>query len=446
MGGNKVKMKNMPDGSIVVTVHNSETYLEECLNSVCRQTYKNIEILCVDGGSKDNSPGILKKFADADSRIKIINDPNTSYGHKLNLGFELAKGKYVGILESDDRLCLDMVENLYRIADQYRPDVVGGNVRRSFDYEKAWVGYEVQVYKNPSYYNRFIVKSMEPIQYAHGSIYASLYKKSFLATKDIKVNETPGAAFQDQGFSFMTDILAETAYYIDKPVYEYRIDNTGSSVYDDRKIFEIVWEMRFIEQELKRKEITDPNIWNEFWYTKYLHFIDRMKCFSKVGREQFKRAFESELRADMQHGILGCGIFKEGQEAILQGFLADPFYFEKNFEQVDSMSVKKIGMVLGQILDKPVVIFGAGQKGKYFCRILKDLGRSFRDGRLEVTCFCDNAPELEGKIIMGKPVLSVEQAVERFPEAIFAVANVQNSKDMVKQLKTYGIREENICF
>ena len=58
--------KNLPDVSIIVPIHNSEKYLERCLDSVCGQTYKNIEIICVDGGSKDNSPSILKRYKEKD--------------------------------------------------------------------------------------------------------------------------------------------------------------------------------------------------------------------------------------------------------------------------------------------------------------------------------------------------------------------------------------------
>ena len=88
--------------SVIITVHNAETYLSECLNSVITQTFSNIEILCMDGGSTDSSPQILKEYAEKDSRIRIINDPNTSYAHKVNEGIRLAKGEYISVLESDD--------------------------------------------------------------------------------------------------------------------------------------------------------------------------------------------------------------------------------------------------------------------------------------------------------------------------------------------------------
>ena len=89
--------------SVIVTVHNSEQYLRRCLDSVCNQTYKDIEIICLDGGSKDKSPEILKEYAKIDNRIRIINDSNTSYGHKVNVGIERSLV-----------LCQDLVQNKMR--------------------------------------------------------------------------------------------------------------------------------------------------------------------------------------------------------------------------------------------------------------------------------------------------------------------------------------------
>lgn len=121
------------DISVIVTVHNAENYLRECLNSVITQTFSNIEILCMDGGSTDASPQILKKYAEKDNRIRIINDSNTSYGHKVNEGIRLEKGEYISILESDDMYQTDMLEKLTAIAKQHHPDFVNANYLEFYD-------------------------------------------------------------------------------------------------------------------------------------------------------------------------------------------------------------------------------------------------------------------------------------------------------------------------
>lgn len=436
---------NEPDVSIIVTVHNSEEFLAECLTSVCSQTYQNIEIICVDGGSKDRSPDILKQFAKRDNRIRIINDDNTSYGHKLNVGFQTAKGRYVGILESDDKLCNDMVANLYGIARKYEPDIVGGNIRRILSYRGKLVGYSVQTYKRENYYNHLITKNQESTMYAHGAIFASLYRRDFLLENTIKVNETPGAAFQDQGFSFLTEVLFHMAYYINIPVYEYRIDNAGSSVHDNKKVFEIIWEMNFIEQELRSRKIVDVGIWNEFWKIKYLSYIGKMKSFLPKGNDEFKNEFELELKADMQYGILNENIFDAGQILILKGFLDDRDFFEKNFVFHDKTEAEKICAILDKILNESIVIFGAGQNGQNFYRILTSVCDDLKNHHTNIECFCDNSISLEGKTVMGKMVLPVKKAAECFPDAFFVVTNTKYYNEMTEQLGRYHIGEERIC-
>ena len=92
-------MANEVKITVVVPVHNSEKYLKECLESALSQSFKDIEILCIDGGSKDASFEIIKKIQEKDDRIVYISDSDTGYGHKLNIGIGKARGKYISILE-----------------------------------------------------------------------------------------------------------------------------------------------------------------------------------------------------------------------------------------------------------------------------------------------------------------------------------------------------------
>ena len=99
--------------SIVVPVYNTEMYLEECLSSICAQTLSDIEIICVNDGSNDESGSILNRFAARDNRIKVIHKANTGYGHSMNMGIEAASGEYIGIVESDDWIPQEMMQTLY---------------------------------------------------------------------------------------------------------------------------------------------------------------------------------------------------------------------------------------------------------------------------------------------------------------------------------------------
>ena len=142
---------NRPAISVIVTIHNAEKYIQECIESVRNQTFRKIEILCMDGGSKDDSPKILKKYAERDNRIRIINDPNTSYGHKVNRGIQEAKGEYISVLESDDMYEPFMLEKLYMAAEQYHTDFVNADYTCFFDINGQRFRQIIHMYKKENY-------------------------------------------------------------------------------------------------------------------------------------------------------------------------------------------------------------------------------------------------------------------------------------------------------
>ena len=102
----------MVEVSVIIPVYNTEPWLEECLESACGQTLKNIEILCINDGSTDGSLAVLRKFAERDERIVVINQENRGVAHARNVGLNRAKGKYIYFLDSDDWIAPDALEVL----------------------------------------------------------------------------------------------------------------------------------------------------------------------------------------------------------------------------------------------------------------------------------------------------------------------------------------------
>ena len=92
-------MSNGVKVSVLVPIYNVEEFLPECLDSLVNQTLREIEIICINDGSKDDSLKILKEYASKDKRIKIIDKKNTGYGDSMNQGLKKATGEYVGIVE-----------------------------------------------------------------------------------------------------------------------------------------------------------------------------------------------------------------------------------------------------------------------------------------------------------------------------------------------------------
>ena len=114
--------------SVIIPVYNVAEYLAECLTSVCNQTLTDIEIICVNDGSTDNSGDILQDFAKQDTRIQIINQENAGLSAARNTGLKYATGEYITFLDSDDWIALDYYETLYKSAKENDADIAVGNV------------------------------------------------------------------------------------------------------------------------------------------------------------------------------------------------------------------------------------------------------------------------------------------------------------------------------
>lgn len=111
--------------SIILPIYNMQNYIAECLESIVAQTYKDIEIICVNDFSMDNSMTIVKEYAEKDSRIKIVNNgKNRGLGGARNAGLDIAKGEYVMFCDTDDMLMPTMVEKLYNSLVENDADMV----------------------------------------------------------------------------------------------------------------------------------------------------------------------------------------------------------------------------------------------------------------------------------------------------------------------------------
>lgn len=109
--------------SIIVPIYNTEKYLERCICSIINQTYKNLEIILINDGSTDNSLEICNKFKCIDRRIIVINKENGGQGESRNLGLDIAKGKYIGFVDSDDWIELNMYEKLIKNLKLTKSDI-----------------------------------------------------------------------------------------------------------------------------------------------------------------------------------------------------------------------------------------------------------------------------------------------------------------------------------
>lgn len=119
-----------PKVSVIIPAYNTEKFIGKCLESIVKQTMPEIEIIIINDGSVDDTKTIASIFAEYDNRIKIINQENKMQGAARNRGIEIAKGEYIGFVDSDDWVDLDYFEKLYNAAKKYDSDLaLATNVR-----------------------------------------------------------------------------------------------------------------------------------------------------------------------------------------------------------------------------------------------------------------------------------------------------------------------------
>jgi len=425
--------------SVIIPVHNSEKYLRECLTSVLSQTLRNIEVICVDTGNTNLCFDIIAEFQSTDRRILYIKDPNGSYGHKINVGIETARGIYIAILESDDQMSSDMLEKLYALAEEYRTDIVDADYYQFFCYKGKKLLVECSMYSQSEAFSHLMSHEENFIQKSTAyAIWTALYRRAFLREEEIRLNESPGASYQDVSFAFLTRLLAKRTYHLRMPLYQYRIDNMDSSVKSDKKIYEIIGEFDFLKKALEKRGTANENVWNTFYSKKYSSFYWNYRRLTEKSREKFIGRYMDELRADIENGDVTremCNETLYNQTFLL---LDDFEKFKRTAAESErNKPIEAVCEILDRIGNRELVVFGAGILGTKVLDVLQQNAN-------RILCVCDNSERLHGTVLYGHEVYPVNEAVKKYPDACYLVVNRKHSEAMKSQLLTEGISEANI--
>lgn len=287
--------------SIILPIYNVSQYLRECLDSVVRQTMKEIEIICVNDGSTDDSLDIINEYAARDERIVVITGPNGGYGKAMNKGLDRATGEYVGIVEPDDYVSLTMFEDLYNIAKDNDLDFVKADFYRFGRNEKRDMDMKyVALDSTGTRYGEVLYPNQDPslIKFVMNT-WAGIYRRAFLEEYHIRHNETPGASYQDNGFFFQTTVYGRRAMIINQPYYRNRRDNPNSSVNSKEKVYCANVEYDYIKDIIMR----DEQLWERFksMYN-WKKFQNCMFTINRIG-EQFKYEYLQRMSAEFKRAF-----------------------------------------------------------------------------------------------------------------------------------------------
>lgn len=221
----------LPKISVIVPTYNSETYLDECLNSLINQTYKNIEIIVIDNASTDKTKEIIASFSNNHANVKfLLKKRNSGYGNSINLGISLSSGEYIGIVESDDFCKKEMYQILVNKSSKGKAQIVKCNF---FEYKKVGNNiYKTVINKERNGAKLHVTGGISnniKLLYGHPSIWSAIYKKSFLLENNIKFDEITKKGWEDNPFFLETFLKAKQIKWVNKPLYFYRKNHQGCS-------------------------------------------------------------------------------------------------------------------------------------------------------------------------------------------------------------------------
>lgn len=158
----------MPEISIIVPVYNVEEYLNKCIDSILNQSFKNFEIILVDDGSTDRSKIICDEYSKLDTRVTVIHKVNGGQSSARNIGLNIAKGNYIGFIDSDDYIHPNMYDILYENIIKYNADMAICNYEKVFDEKECF-------YKNDNNKEIKLLTNIEALGYLNGK-YGSIYE------------------------------------------------------------------------------------------------------------------------------------------------------------------------------------------------------------------------------------------------------------------------------
>ncbi len=417
--------------SVLIPVCNTEKYVRECVESVRGQTLREIEILCLDDGSIDGSAAILDELAEKDERIRVIHKENSGYGSTMNLGIRMARGKYVGIVESDDYIEPDMMRTLYRIAETEKCDFVKSNFSFFWKGKPERIFEEAYLISQKELYQKGLSRTeMKLLFRGYVANCTGIYRRTFLTENQIYHNETPGASYQDLGFFFQVIMKAQKGYLSDQSYYRYRQDNQASSVNSREKVYCIYDEYQFIYQKMTE---------NMELFRQYLPFYQlvclqgclfHIRRIAPVFRLDFLKKAQSDFQASESREELDVSAFYNDEKRVLLSLMNNPAVFlDELFRQPDRLRIMIKGFT-------DVVIYGAGSRGHEVYSWLKEEGIASRNVVYAVS------DEVSGK--RYKDGIQVKSICDLKPYAKKAAVIVAVTKryqdELMKNLERFGFQ------
>lgn len=440
--------------SIIMPSLNVGRFIEECIQSVISSTLEDIEIICVDAGSTDRTTDIIKQYEKKDPRIRLIEVDNKSYGYQVNVGINNALGEYIGIVETDDLILPYTYECLYNLAQKNGyPDIVKGDYE-IFMYDPAIN--EIIIRKmatfdtrRKAYYRKIINSKKHPELLLWDTyIWKGIYKKEFLDSKGIRLNESKGAAFQDNGFLFQTIGLADSIYYTDDVVYRYRRDNENASVFSNRGYWYVNEEYGFIRRLIERgcESLAHLKPFYVLRLFSMIRFRNDVSLYAHLPAEHIKEGLKINidlLKLCEQNGWINYGLFSAEERFELGLYLKDIDLYADYITEKHKLKAGQFDKLLEKLRQrKNIYLYGTGNIGSMAYYNL------LRNNFQNISGWCDSNKELWNKQYMGIRIVPLDEVFKNYKagEMTFVITSPYNAIDMNGTLLENNISADDIFF
>lgn len=336
--------------SVIVPVYNVDRFLSECLNSILSQSLSDIEVICVDDGSTDNSLDILKEFRQKDERIKIISQENRGLAAARNRGMDAACGEYIMFVDSDDYITPDALKTLYDLTCSKQVDFTMFKLL-NFDNETGET--------SPiNYFNMPFLKKFDGKTFNHHDVGERLFNISVTAPGKLfkrdfidRLRFPEDLLFEDTPFVLEAIFMADKMYFLDEYMYMRRIhkDSITHSNFSEFSDCIIIFNMmaditkRYGEYEHYKEKLFTQKVSNT--YTRFMQVSEEYKSdfFNKIKADFSQKQIEFEDCIDFRkvkprakqiyYSALNSKNHKEFEKSV-KIFDNDDSFFDKLFKKI----------------------------------------------------------------------------------------------------------------
>jgi len=322
--------------SVIIPVYNAEEWLETCIESVIRQTLKEIEIICIDDGSTDKSLSILKEFRDRDSRISIITQENAGAGAANNRGLEAARGEYIAFLDADDFFELEVLAKTYECSTKNAADICIFRFDRIDSQNRFFGDYGFDARLVPA--NRcFDCSDIEEGFFiiTNPAVWNKLWRRTYIQEKNIFFQELPITC--DMHFTYKALINANRIIALPEVLVHYRTGNPKALSGNRGKYWRYLYNVLVAIKE----EIVNNNLHLEKDFTNHvayqvLYLLDNINdiddfrsCFNEIREHWIESLIEKYDDPEYFYDPKMYERFKAMLTMDMEGFI----YYERKLNQ-----------------------------------------------------------------------------------------------------------------